>query len=127
MCVLIFSCRPETHVMARGHHVDTIRSRNVAQWCETGEEAISHVASLNAWNEPGAEPYEHFFIYPDDVCPYEEKNTETGEVKYKEHCLPMSQTDIDLDDEEGGIPEHLRMPIETKERELWARVQKERK
>jgi len=96
------------------------------KWCETGEEAIEQVARLNGWNEPGSADYEHFFIYPDDKCPYDEKNEETGEIIYKPHCIPLSKVDHDLE-EDGGVPEHLRVPIEAKEKECRKLAEDHRK
>jgi hypothetical protein len=109
-----------------GCNVGTFQGGAHAKWCETGEEAINHVAALNGWNELGAATYDHFFIYPDEKCPYDEKDEETGEVKYKPHCIPLSKVDHDLEDY-GGIPEHLRGPIEAKEKEQRVRAEEFRK
>jgi hypothetical protein len=127
MCVLILSYKPDTDEVCRGCVVGHFWGAAHAEWCETGEEAINHVAHLNAWNEPGAADYEHFFCYPDDVCPYESKDQETGEIVYKHHCLPMSKLSLDLDNEDGGIPEHLRGAIEAKEEEIRVQAQEYRK
>ena len=112
MCVLVISYKPYTDVIAMGHSVDIIPGDTQVMFCKTGEEAINHVARLEGWNEPGADGYEHWFIYPDNECPYEFKDATTGEITYKNHCIPMSQASIDVENDSGGIPEHFRAPIE---------------
>lgn len=119
MCFLVISVKPEIADVSMGCNVGTFPGGACAKWCETGEEAIDRVAQLNGWNEPGAATYDHFFIYPDDKCPYDEKNEETGEITYKPHCIPLSKVDHDLEDY-GGIPEHLRGPIEAKSKKQRA-------
>jgi hypothetical protein len=109
-----------------GCNVGTFQGAARAKWCETGEEAVEHVAQLNGWNEPGSASYEHFFFYPDDKCPYEEKDEETGEITYRPHCIPMSKVDHDLEDY-GGVPEHFRAAIEVKEKEYRVRAEEFRK
>lgn len=127
MCVLVLSYKPETAEVSMGHVVGTYYGDSQAKFCTSGEEAIEHVAYLNAFNEPGAADYEHWFVYPDAECPWKEKDQETGEITYQDHCIPMSQADINLEDDEGGIPEHLRAAIEAREKEYRVRAQDARK
>lgn len=127
MCVLVISYKPEADEVCRGCVVGHYYGDIQVKWCEHGEDAIQHVAHLNAWNEPGAEEYQHFFVYPDSECPYVEKNVDTGEIVYQPHCIPMSQVDLNIEDEYGGVPEHLRGPIEAQEQLYRARAQQARK
>jgi hypothetical protein len=111
MCVLVVSYKPEKEETAMSCVVGTFAGDMQIEFCKTGEEAINHVAGLNGWNEPGAADYDHWFIYPDNECPYESKDATTGEIIYKEYCIPMSQVSIDVENDSGSIPEHLQEPI----------------
>lgn len=126
MCLLLISYKPERDDTCMGCQIGVFPGSALVKWCETGEEAINHVAKLNGYNELRSADYEHFFIYPDDNCPYDEKDEETGEVTYKPNCIPLSKVDHDLE-EEGGIPEHLRGPIEAKEKEFRKLAEEQRK
>jgi len=100
MTVLVISYRPAQDIVCMGHVVDQSLAMVKAQTFATDEEAAAHVASLNACNEDDAAKYDHYFVYPDGECPGDG-------IKFSEVCLNIS-------DDYGKTPEHLRALIAQK-------------
>ena len=123
MCVLVVSYKPEKDEVCMSCVVGVYSGDMRIEFCQSGEAAINHVAYLNGWNEPGAADYEHWFIYPDNECPYETKDVITGQTVYKKYCIPMSQVSLDIGCDDDGIPEHFQEPIRVKTEEYRKEAQ----
>lgn len=120
MCVLIVSYKEEGSLYFRGDLEASSPEELHIKWCETGEDVINHVAYLEAKGEDWDSKFVHYFIYPDEKCPWKEKDA-NGKTVPEPNCLKLSEVDLTFDyrtDMPGGIPQHFVEPILAKRREF---------